>query len=105
MEITLFFRFIVLFMTLSTTLALNLGDNVVSRLGLASNLGFILLFASILTYLISGRRSFIVVGVVLLSLVANMPADFSLNMGVDRDYFAGLMIALALQPIIDKVID
>ena len=81
MEMTLFLRFIILFMTFSTTLALNLGDNVVSRLGLTANVGFILLMASILTYLVSGRRSFIVVGVVLLSLVANMPADFSLNMG------------------------
>lgn len=105
MEITIFLRFIILFMTFSATLALNLGDNMVSRLGLATNVGFILLIASILTYLVSGRRSFIVVGVVLLSLVANMPADFTLNMGVDRDYYAGFMLALALQPMLDKVIE
>jgi len=105
MEITLFLRFIILFMTFSTTLALNLGDNVVSRLGLATNVGFILLLASILTYLVSGRGSLFIVGVVVLSLLANMPADFTLNMGVDRDYYAGFMLALALQPVLDKVIE
>jgi hypothetical protein len=102
MEMTLFLRFIMLFMTFSTTLALNLGDNLVSRLGLTANVGFILLVASILTYRASGRRSFIVVTVVLLSLVANMSADFTLNMGVDRDYYAGFMLALALQPVLEK---
>ena len=105
MEFPLFLRFIVLFLTLSTTLALNLGDNLVARVGLTTNIGLILVVASILTYLVSGRGSFIVVGVVLLSLVANMPADFTLNMGVDRDYYAGFMLALALQPVLDRVIE
>jgi len=38
--------------------------------------------------------------VIILSLNANMPADFSLNFGYDRDLYGGFMLALVIQPLL-----
>ena len=105
MELTVLVRLGLLFATFSTTLALNLDDNIFSRLGFNENVGFILLAASVLTYVVSNRTSFVIVSIVLLSLIANMPADFSLNLGFDRDYYAGFMFALAFQPMIQRAME
>jgi len=41
----------------------------------------------------------------MLRLSENMPADFSLNFGFDRDYYAGIMQAMVLQPIVARSFD
>lgn len=87
-----------IFVLLATTLATNTDDNLLARLGLDVSAGYIFGFSLLFSLLLSERNSFIVALVVLFSLNANMPLDFSLNMGVDRDYYAGVMLALLLQP-------
>ena len=52
-----------------------------------------------------GRNIFVVAIVVCLCLIANMPADFSLNFGYDRDIYAGVMVALLFQPLLARVLD
>jgi uncharacterized membrane protein YgaE (UPF0421/DUF939 family) len=98
-------RYILLFVIFSVSLALNLDDNVIARLGFSGNYGFILALALICTMFVAGRHAVIVATVVVLCLNANMPIDFSLNFGYDRDYYAGLMAALVLQPILMRMID
>ena len=88
-----------IFMVLATTLATNMEDNLIARLGMETSAGYVLGFALLFSVLLSERNVFIVAAVVFFSLNANMPLDFSLNFGVDRDYYAGLMIALLLQPL------
>ncbi len=53
----------------------------------------------------AGRHAFIILAAVLLSLNANMPSDFALNFGFDRDYYAGVMMALVLQPVVARVLN
>ncbi len=91
-------RSCVVFLVLATTLATNVDDNLISRLGIEPSAGYIIGFALLFSVLLSERNAFIVAAVVLFSLNANMPLDFSLNFGIDRDYYAGLMFALLLQP-------
>ncbi|MFN3239760.1 MAG: hypothetical protein ACE37D_22280 [Pseudomonadales bacterium] len=92
-------RTCVIFLVLATTLATNMDDNLLARLGMDSNFAYVLGFAALFSVLLSERNAFIVAAVVMFSLNANMPIDFSLNLGVDRDYYAGLMFALLLQPV------
>ena len=40
-----------------------------------------------------------------MSLLANMQADFALNFGIDRDVYAGVMMALLLQPFVKRIIE
>ena len=105
MEAFALIRYTLLFLIFAVTLALNLDDNLIARLGFSGNYGFILALSLICTLFVAGRHTVIVAAVVVLCLNANMPIDFSLNFGYDRDYYAGLMAALVLQPILMRVFD
>ena len=105
MEVLLYVRIAILFLLFSVTLSMNLDDNLIARLGFSVNLGFILVLATTCTLFVARRRELIVALIVFLSLNANMPADFSLNLGYDRDLYGGLMLALLLQPLLMRVLD
>lgn len=105
MDFAAMVRSITVFLIVSVTLGLDGSDNVLARIGTPHN--YLLLFgiALLFTLLLAGRNIYVIGTVVVLSLIANMPADFYLNFGVDRDYYAGAMVALVLQPVITRLID
>lgn len=103
MSVAVLIRSMMVFLLFLVTLAMNGEDNLIARVGFESNYGLILLLSVLFTMILAGRSTYIVAGAVILSLVANMPADFTLNFGVDRDYFAGIMLALLLQPVVARV--
>ena len=105
MEVLLYVSIAILFLLFSVTLSMNLDDNLIARLGFSVNLGLILVLATTCTLFVARRRELIVALIVFLSLNANMPADFSLNLGYDRDLYGGLMLALLLQPLLMRVLD
>ena len=105
MEVLLYVRIAILFLLFSVTLSMNLDDNLIARLGFSVNLGLILVLATTCTLFVARRRELIVALIVFLSLNANMPADFSLNLGYDRDLYGGLMLAMLLQPLLMRVLD
>ena len=105
MEVLLYVRIAILFLLFSVTLSMNLDDNLIALLGFSVNLGLILVLATTCTLFVARRRELIVALIVFLSLNANMPADFSLNLGYDRDLYGGLMLALLLQPLLMRVLD
>ena len=89
----------VIFLVLLTTFGANMDDNLVARLGIEPSYGYVLGLALIFSLLLSERNAFVVAAVVLFSLNTNMPAEFTLNLGLDRDYYAGIMLALLFQPV------
>ncbi|MCB1646377.1 MAG: hypothetical protein KDI36_13035 [Pseudomonadales bacterium] len=105
MELALFVRIAVLFLVFLATLGLNLGDNLMARLGFDGNLVLVLLTATVFTFFVAGRHAMIVAAVIVFSLITNMPSDFSLNFGYDRDYYAGIMLALVFQPLLMRALD
>ena len=94
---------LLIFLVLTMTIAVNVGDNAMARLGFDQNYLLIGLFATIITGLIMHRNLFLVVLVLFLSIGANMPADFMLNFGMDRDYFVGALGAIVLSPIVVRI--
>ena len=105
MEVLLYVRIAILFLLFSVTLSMNLDDNLIARLGFSVNLGLILVLATTCTLFVARRSELIVALIVFLSLNANMPADFSLNLGYDRDIYGGLMLAMLMQPLLMRVLD
>ena len=93
------------FLILAVTLGTNVEDNIIARLGLTATYGYVVGAALIGTVLIAGRNVFIIAAIVIFSLNANMPTDFSMNFGFDRDYYAGLMMAIVLQPFLVRVLE
>ena len=124
MDIAVLARSVSVFLFFAVALALNFEDNVVARLGMeiivqphpraaieaAARLGmegnYALVFSMsvLFTLLIVDRNVFVVAAVVCLCLIANLPADFGLNFGYDRDFFTGLMLALLFQPVLERVL-
>ena len=104
MELTTLLRCAVIFLVLATTFSANMADNLIARLGIEQSYGYVLGLglALMFTLMLNERKAFIIAAVVLLSLNANMPVEFSLNMGLDRDYYAGFMMALLLQPVMNR---
>lgn len=94
-----------LFLLMSATLLVNIDDNLLARLGLAANYGIAILAALIVAMMVAGRKLSVVVLVVLLSLIANMPQEFALNFGVNREVFFGLMVSLLIAPYIAHMFD
>lgn len=101
---TTLMRCAIIFLVLAVTLATNLEDNVIARLGITANYGYAIGAALIGTALIAGRDKLIIAVIVVFSLNANMPTDFVLNFGFDRDYYAGLMVAIVAVPFFDRVL-
>ena len=105
MDFTTLVRSITVFLILAVTLGLDGTDNILARIGMEGNYALLFSLAIIFTLLLAGRNVYVIGVVAVLSLIANMPADFSLNFGVDRDYYAGAMMALVLQPVVTRLID
>ncbi len=103
MNLAILTRSMMVFVLLLVTLAMNIDDNLLARVGFAGNYALILLLSLLFTVILTGRSVYIVAAIVLLSMVANMPADFTLNFGVDRDYYAGVMLALLMQPFMARI--
>jgi len=102
---TTLIRGAIVFLILAVTLGTNLEDNMIARLGLTANYGYVFIVALIGASLIAGRDALIIAVVILFSLNANMPTDFVLNFGFDRDYYAGLMVAIVFMPFFTRVLE
>jgi len=105
MDITTMVRSITVFMILAVTLGVDGADNLIARLGMGENYLAIIGLAALFTLILAGRNIYVIAVVAVLSLIANMPASFSLNFGFDRDYYAGVMMALVFQPVVTRLID
>ncbi len=102
MEMTTLVRSGVVFLILAATLCVNTEDNFVVRAGFANSYAYFLGLALLCSSLMAYRNVFILMAVMVFSLNANMPADFGLNLGIDRDMYGGVMLALVFQPLLGR---
>ena len=105
MDVPTLVKSITVFLLVAVTLGLDGSDNLLARIGMEDNYALLFGLALLFTLLLASRNVYVIGTVAILSLIANMPADFSLNFGVDRDYYAGAMVALILQPVLTRLID
>jgi hypothetical protein len=95
------FTFLMFFLTV----AINLDDNVLARLGFERDYLVMTLVTLVVTGLIAHRRLLLIVLVLFLSIGANMPAAFMLNFGIDRDFLVGVLCAIVLLPVLVRVMN
>ncbi len=55
--------------------------------------------------MLSDRSLQLMFAVWVLGLTANLPAEFPLNLGIDRDVFGGFMVSTLLVPMISRRLD
>lgn len=96
---------LLLFFMMVISLAVNLEDNLITRLGLDMNYGLIVFIALVTAFLAAGRNLKVVVLIGVLSLIVNMPVGFILNFGIDREIYFGLMASILSAPLIAWLFD
>ncbi|HIG39160.1 MAG: hypothetical protein ABGY96_14780 [bacterium] len=90
------------FLVLAATLCINAEDNFVVRSGFDYSYVYSLLLALFCSSMMAYRNVFILMAAMVFSLNANMPVDFDLNLGLDRDMYGGAMLALVFQPLLGR---
>lgn len=100
MTFTNHLKAVAVFIVLTMTLSINLEDNIIARLGIEASYLTAAVCALGIALLLAGKPILLVSFVILLSLNANMPADFSLNLGLDRDVYTGTMLAILVIPFV-----
>lgn len=80
----------------AATMLINVEDNLLARLGFSGNYLFLSLSVLLMTVFAMGVNTFITAVIIIFSMNANMPADFALNFGIDRDIFAIGMVVLLI---------
>ena len=93
------------FIALAMTFCINLPDNIMARSGIEASYALSVVCALLITLIVSHHSFLLASCIILVSLVANMPVDFSLNFGLDRDIFTNLMMFLLAVPFISHFID
>ena len=105
MDVRLLIRWGLVFSVFITTFSMNIEDNLIARIGVQESYLCILIVAITCSALLAKHNLYLIATITMFSLNANMPADFSLNFGFDRDYYAGIMLAMVLQPIVARTFD
>lgn len=80
----------------AATMLINPEDNLLARHGFAGSYLFLLLAVLLVTIFAMGANTFIAAIVIIFTMNANMPGDFALNFGMDRDIFAISMVVLLI---------
>ena len=62
------------------------------------------LSAMVVTGLVMHRDLMLIVLVVSLSVGANLPEDFMLNFGIDRDYLLGVLVTVVIAPLLARIL-
>lgn len=76
----------------------NMSGNVIVRLGFEADYWAAGLVTLAVAGLVKDQGPVMIILILLTGLVANMPQEFILNFGIDRDYFFGAFVGLVLTP-------
>ena len=98
-------RTTIVFLIFVATFSINDGDNFIDRIVQDANFLYTLAAAFGISMMLSGRSLHLMFAVWVLGLTANLPAEFPLNLGIDRDLFGVFMISTLLVPILSRHID
>jgi len=98
-----FMQGLVIFFLFMITLAVNVEDNVLARMGFNNDYLMLTLISMVAAALLVYRKIALVVAVLFLSLAANAPVEFLLNFGIDRDLITGTLVAIVVVPLAGRV--
>ena len=93
-------KFILFFLIIFLSIAINLPDSMIARLGLDANYLLAALASIVITGLILYRRMLLVLLVLSCTIGANLPERVIDSIGLDRDILFATLIALILAPFI-----
>ena len=93
-------KLVLLFLVVFLTIGVTLSASFLESLGFDTNYMLIVLGAIVITGMVAFRGLALIVLTFLLSIVINLPEDFLVNYGVDRDILFMAVILLIIFPLI-----
>jgi len=93
-------KFLLFFLIIFLSIAINLPDSMIARLGVDANYLFAALASIVITGLIVHRRMLLVLLVLACTIGANLPENVIGYIGLDRDILFATLIALIVIPFI-----
>ncbi len=93
-------KFILFFLIIFLSIAINMPDGMIARMGFDANYLFAALAAVAITGLIVHRRLFLVVLVMISTVGANLPVGITDQLGLDRDILVATLVALVVIPFV-----
>jgi hypothetical protein len=93
-------KFILFFLIIFISIAVNLPDSMIARLGFDANYMLAALAAIAITGLIVHRRMLLVILVLMCTIGANLPDRIVSSLGLNRDILFATLIALIVVPFI-----
>ncbi len=91
-------KFILFFLIIFLSIAVNMPDSMIARMGFDANYLLAALAAVAITGLIVHRRLLLVVLVIISTIGANLPVAVADQLGLDRDILVASLIALVVIP-------
>jgi len=91
-------KFILFFLIIFLSIAVNMPDSMIVRMGFDANYLFAALGAVAITGLIVHRRILLVVLVIVSTIGANLPVSIADQLGLDRDILVATLVALVVIP-------
>ena len=95
-------KYILVFITLFLSIAVNLDKGLLSYYGLDANILMIALAAFLITGLIAEQRMGLIVLIIALVIGINLPDEIISNWGINQQYLLVTLIALILLPFINR---
>lgn len=92
-------KFVLVFLVLFMTIAINLPNHMIQGIGLDPKYLMAALGAWVLAGLLSNGKMLLVILVMGMALLANLPQDSLSNMGIDRTYLLVTLLCVALAPL------
>lgn len=93
-------KFLLIFLVVLMSIAINLSDSMIARIGVDPDYLLLTLLALVITGMVAHQRLALVVLVVFMCIGANLPADFAQSLGIDRDLMTAGLVAVVVTPYI-----
>ena len=98
-------RITIVFLIFVATFSINDGDNLIYRIIHDANFLYTLAAALGVSTMLAGKSMHLMFSVWMPGLTASLPANFALNLGLDRDLFGGFMKSSLLMPVLSRHLD
>lgn len=93
-------KFALVFLVLFISIAVNMPDGIIARLGIDPNYLIVTLGALAIAGLVAHRHLALIVLVTIMCIGANLPADYATQVGINRDVLTTGLITFAIAPYI-----
>jgi len=94
-----------LFLILFISIAANLPDSMIARVGVEANYLLAALVAVVITWMAARQNVAVLILIGVLAVGANLPEQTASQLGIERDYLLAILLGIVLLPLVKRLLD